>query len=128
MQVATFNTNTNTNINEFKSLLEKNMKEKQSEYYNTILTVDSLDFPNDSIKLKDLIFENNTLIFKQNNTEIEICIDFVELKNNRKIEKENTLSIIEAINFTLFSMTENYIDNLSLNNSLIEELENKKIV
>lgn len=126
MQVATFNTN--TNINEFKSLLEKNMKEKQSEYYNTILTVDSLDFPNDSIKLKDLIFENNTLIFKQNNTEIEICIDFVELKNNRKIEKENTLSIIEAINFTLFSMTENYIDNLSLNNSLIEELENKEIV
>lgn len=126
MQVATFNTN--TNINEFESLLEKNMKEKQSEYYNTILTVDSLDFPNDSIKLKDLIFENNTLIFKQNNTEIEICIDFVGLKNNRKIEKENILSIIEAINLTLFSMTENYIDNLSLNNSLIEELENKEIV
>lgn len=126
MQVATFNTN--TNINEFKSLLEKNMKEKQNEYYNTILIIDSFDFPNDSIKLKDLIFENNTLIFKQNNTEIEICIDFVELKNNRKIEKENTLSIIEAINFTLFSMTENYIDNLSLNNSLIEELENKEIV
>lgn len=120
MQIAIFNTE--TNINELKSLLEKNMKEKQNEYYNTILTIDSFDFPNESIKLKDLLFKNNTLIFKQNDTNIELCIDFVELKNSRKIEKENTLSIIEALNFTLFSMTENYINNLSLNQSIIKLL------
>ncbi len=126
MQIAIFNTE--TNINELKSLLEKNMKEKQNEYYNTILTIDSFDFPNESIKLKNLLFENNTLIFKQNDTNIELCIDFVELKNSKKIEKENTLSIIEALNFTLFSMTENYINDLRLNQSLIKILEKENIL